>query len=364
MASMKALASLSAFVVALVGCGGENPEPETPAAPQPVAPAPQPVAATPAPAPISVEGHKTVSCKLESKSWTGNVLRLRTSPSDNPFVVVGEGVQLTVSTGQTKDEGFFVEAEGGPVKLRGYLRANELPLYAAAAAELKGFVIPTQNAELSFLKGSPDTVVYEVNLDAKRAQPVQSNDTKPCAFFSLERKTFDALSASGSSAQKSIAIKPGHYDLLDEPKGKPVGSIDVDDKSPYGSLLARNGSKARVAWPVDDVLVVGWIDALKVVEQRETIKTGGGIVVPSSGPASERKTGVDGWQKAKCSEEIKLYTDVDNKRFLIGRVKANQSIQIGPVQGSVRGVAFPDADVLASDSARLVIDAGDAAKCK
>lgn len=349
----------------LPACGGEaTPEPVTPQATTAAPGAPAPIAA--APAPVSVEGPKQVSCKLESGAYRGNVLRLRTGAAGEPFLVVGPGAPLTVSLGAARADGFFVEVDQGPVKARGYVKADELPLYAATAAELKGFAIPTANAELSFVKGSPDSVYYDFNLDQKRARPVQGGDknTKPCAFFSLEKKEFNALSASGSAAQKAIAIKPGHYDLLGDANGTPVGSLDIDEKSGYGTLLAKSGQKARVAYPVGDVLVVGWLDATKVVEQRETIKTGTTVQVPSKGVASERKTGVDTWQKVKCSAEVKLLTDVGSKRYIVGRVKSGETVQLGPTQGSVRGVAFPDVDIMVADAAKLFVDANEAAKCQ
>lgn len=349
----------------LPACGGEaTPEPVAPESTA-ATPTPSP-ATTPAPAPVSVEGPKQVSCKLESSAYRGNVLRLRTAANAEPFLVVGPGAPLTVSLGSTREEGFFVELDEGPVKARGYVKAEEMPLYAAAAAELKGFAIPTPNAQLSFVKGSPDSVFYDFNLDGKRARPAQGSDknTKPCAFFSLDKKEFNALSASGSSAQKTIAIKPGHYDLLGDANGTPVGSLDVDERSGYGTLLAKSGQKARVAYPVGDVMVIGWLDATKVVEQRETIKTGTTVQVPAKGSASERKTGVDTWQKSKCSAELKLYADLGGKRYVVGRVKSGETVQLGPTQGSVRGVAFPEVDVMAADAAKLFVDATEASKCQ
>lgn len=347
----------------LLACGGE-------ATPEPVAPQPEqaPVSQPPigaGPAPVSVEGPKQISCKLESHDWRGNPIKLRTGVSGAPFLVVGPGAALTVSLGANRADGYFVEVEEGAVKARGYLKAEELPLYAASAAELKGFAIPTPNAELSFVKGSPDSVFYDFNLDSKRARPAQGSDknTKPCAFFSLEKKEFNALSASGSSAQKAVAIKPGHYDLLGDPQGPAVGSIDVDEKSPYATLLAKSGPKSRVAYPVGDVLVIGWLDSLKTVEQRETIKTGTTVQVPAKGAPSERKTGVDTWQKVKCPAEVKLFADVGATRHIVGRVKSGETVQLGPTQGSVRGVAFPDVDVMAADAAKLFVDANEAAKC-
>lgn len=349
----------------LVACGGEaTPEPM---APQPGEPSNAPQTTTSVgPAQVSVEGPKRISCKLESNDWRGNPIKLRTGPTGAPFLVVGPGAALTVSLPTTRAEGYFVEVEKGAVKARGYLKAEELPLYAAAAAELKGFAIPTPGAELSFLKGSPDSVYYDFNLDSKRARPAQGSDknTKPCAFFSLEKKEFNPLSASGSSAQKTVAIKPGHYDLLGEPQGPAVGSIDIDEKSPYATLLAKNGPKSRIAYPVGDVMVLGWLDSLKLVEQRETIKTGTTVQVPAKGAPSERKTGVDTWQKVKCPTEVKLFADIGATRHLVGRVKASESVQLGPAQGSVRGVAFPDVDVMAADAAKLFVEVNETAKCQ
>ena len=361
------LAGLLLALGALPACGGEaTPEPVVPESN--VAATPPPPVAKAGPESVSVEGPKQISCKLEANGYKGNVLRLRPSAdAASPFLVVGPGANLTVSLGTSRAEGFYVEVDEGAIKARGYVKADELPLYASAAAELKGFAIPTPNAELTFVKGSPDSVFYDFNLDSKRARPAQGGDknTKPCAFFSLEKKEFNALSASGSAAQKTIAIKPGHYDLLGDANGTPVGSIDVDEKSGYGTLLAKNGQKARVAYPVGDVMVIGWLDAGKVVEQRETIKTPTSAVpVLTKGASSERKTGVDTWQKVKCKSEVKLYADVGGKRHIVGRVKAGEPVQMGPAQGSVRGVAFPDIDVMAADAAKLFLDLNESASCQ
>ncbi len=347
-------------------CGGDaTPEPMTPQSG-----ANAPVAQTSmlsAPAPTAVSGPKQVTCKLEAPHWNGNPLKLRTSVDAAPFLVVGQGAAVAVSLGATRAEGLYVEVEQGAVKAHGYVKADELPLYAAAPAELKGFAIPTPNAELTFLKGSPDSVYYDFNLDAKRARPAQGSDknTKSCAFFSLEKKDFNPLSVSGSSAQKSVAIKPGHYDLLGDPDGPAVGSIDVDDKTGYAALLGKSGRKVRVAYPVGDVMVVGWIDALKVVEQRETIKTPGiTVVAPVKSGVSERNTGVATWQKVKCPSEVKLFADVGGARYVVGRVRSTETVQLGPTQGSVRGVAFPDVDMMAADTAKLFVDANEAGTCK
>jgi hypothetical protein len=66
----------------------------------------------------------------------------------------------------------------------------------------------------------------------------------------------------------------------------------------------------------------------------------------------------------KCPADVKLFADVGATRYVVGRVKASETVQLGPTQGSVRGVAFPDVDVMVADAAKLFVDANEAAKCQ
>ena len=358
-------------------CGGDEPPPKTPdqattaTATRP-APAP-PETSTPAPAlpaaveiPAALPAPARVACSLTAANWVQSTLRLRFDASGEAFASVGKvaSVKVTVPAGPSS-QGYFVEVDAGTVVLKAQAKDADLKLYPSLGTALKGFVAPRPGAALRWTKGEPDSLTFDVELDGSRVVPADKDfaESRPCSFFSLTPKDFDPLKITGNEPRKRAGLKTGKIDLKKELSGGVFATLTADEKSPYAYVLATSGSQKRVAWPVGEALVFGWIPALSAPDQPEPLTAGEWSKPAPPAVLGARDTSVGTWKNAKCTEELPLVAEVDGKRQTVGTIRANKAFQLGPDQNGWRGVAFPTADVLASDHGKLWIPSSKTTTC-
>ncbi len=375
--SLVVLALPLVSAVAAFACGGDEPPPKTPdqatsaTATRPT-PAPQETA-TPSPAlPVAVEipaalpAPARVACNLAAATWVQSTLKLRFDPSSEAFASVGKvaSVKVTVPAGPSS-LGYFVEVDAGSVVLKAQAKDTDLKLYPALGTALKGFVAPRPGAGLRWSKGEPDALTFDVELDGARVVPADKDysETRPCSFFSLAPKDFDPLKVTGNEPRKRAGLKTGKIDLKKELNGGVFATLTADEKSPYAYVLATSGSQKRVAWPVGDALVFGWVPAASAPDQAEPLSAGEWSKPAPPATLGARDTSVATWQNAKCTEELPLVAEVDGKRQTVGTIRPNKPFQLGPDQNGWRGVAFPTADVLASDRGKLWIPSSKTTTC-
>jgi hypothetical protein len=334
---------------------------------------PAPAASTASPAlpeaveiPAALPAPARVACSLSATSWPQTTLRLRFEAGLEAFATIGKAtaVKVMVPAGPSS-QGYYVEVDAGVVVLRGQAKDTDVKLYPVLGTALKGFVAPRPGAGLRWTKGETDSLTFDVELDGSRVVPADKDfgESRPCSFFSLSPKDFDPLKVTGNEPRKRAALKTGKHELKKELSGGVFATLVADEKSPYAYVLATSGSQKRIAWPVGEAMVFGWVPAASAPDQAEPLVAGEWAKGAPPAAIVARDTSVASWKNAKCTDELPLVAEVDGRRQTVGSIRPNKAFQIGPDQNGWRGVAFPTADVLATDRAKLWIPSSKTVSC-
>jgi hypothetical protein len=354
----------------LVACGGSDPAPQVPVtAPPPTSAAPQlapvqaPVATAPAidvvsvPAPIATLGK--IACVYTSDMPGAVPLRLSTAGAPFASLTNSKSVKFSLAAG-SGNEGAFVEADVGAAVLRGRVSEASFSLYPQSPSVVKGFLVPESDTAVKLVKTDVDTVVFAPVFAAERLTTADTDltESRPCAFFALTRKTFDALPATGADPRGTVALRPGKVELKKELNGGVVATLTTTDRSPMAQLLATSGTQKRIAWSSGGALVFGWVPSKSILEV-------GGIAggVGAGGTQPWTNPGIAAWTRVKCTEDLPLVGEVGKERSVVGTIKKGKFFQIGPDLQGWRGVAFPDSPVRNGDNGRLVVPSMNTAGC-
>ncbi len=360
----------------LAACGGDVLPPQTPGpagsvaarAPEPTV-RPEPTQAPPEsrrapPTSEPLAKPSTVSCTLSTTTWQQGTIKLRFDGTSEPFATVNRPRSYKASLPKGP-EPILVELDVDAAIVSGYVEAADVALYSADAIPLRDAFVLLPGVALKWEGADVDQVKFSIPIDKKRAVPADGSleASKPCSYFSLDKKDFQPLRATASDSSRRTAIRPGKYELTNEAiGGKVVARIDSDASAPYAVLLASQGTKTRIAWKVGDAVVYGWIDTKFTAANPETLQTGEWSRSPPFPPPPVRNTSFDAWKKVTCSTDAPLIAEVGDKRRIVGHVKAGKVAQIGPERGGFLPITLPESDLLSTDRAKLFVPADSGCK--
>ncbi len=362
----------------LVACG-DAPPPQSPPPPPPRATAPArtsppvPSPSVPPPEPrraaVVVEALSTpsaIACALTTASWQQGTIKLTFGPGTEPFATVNRPkstkASLPVGAGPV-----HLELDVDAAIVAGYVDAADVSLFSADAIPLRDAFVLLPGVALKWQGVEVDLVKFAIPIDRKRAVPADGSldATKPCAYFSLDRKDFQPLRATATDSSRRTAIRPGTYEVTNEAiGGKVVATIVSDPTAPYAVHLATQGARTRIAWRVGEAVVYGWIDTKFTATNPETIQSGEWSHSPPSPQPPARDTSFAPWKQVVCAEEVPLIAEVGGQRRVVGRVKAGKTAQIGPERDGLVPITLPESDFLPTDRAKLFVAVDKATSCK
>jgi hypothetical protein len=353
----------------ILACGASSPPVEAPASPTATAapenvakPAPTLVIAAPtalapnlsASLPPALEKAIKLACTLQTSAWAQGTIKLRFAAGATPFASIGRPKLVKVYLGQDANLPTTIEVDAGTATVLGRMDAKDIELFPTQASALQEQVVLLPGASVRGVGAGPDSVRFEVPVEGTKVKLSKATDERPCSFFSLEKKTFDPLTATGSDSTRQVAFRPGKHDIgASESNSRSAVSIETDDQSPYAVLLATQGSRSRVAWQANDILVFGWIDSSRATPKPTAVHSGDWIKrVPPQEP-KERSTAIDGWKKVTCEQAVPLIAEMGSERFQVGTIKAGSAVQAGPDRNGLTRVALPGSDLLPGDTSNF-----------
>lgn len=217
------------------------------------------------------------------------------------FGTLGRADSLRVHLTFDDDDEYVIEATLPSVTIRALVARSEVPLHATRAAAFE-FLRPRSSAHLNLLSVSSADIELYVRVPPAVSLAAQRRDfdgddtvdgTLSCSDLSLDVQAFDPLSDMPEPIGQGELRGPRV--LLAESPGKgPVASVSVEElqQSRFASVHARRPGFLQIALPVDDAVLVGWIQETQLKPgTAELAKLDEGASAPplgSSDPAPRR----------------------------------------------------------------------------
>lgn len=366
----RALAVLPPFVALLVACGGETPAPPPRTSPPP--PAPQASAPPAPPKPVTagrvavVEPPPRISCRFEHAGPLPSTWKLRLSEAagSSAYASIAGAKKASIAFPVGPFASAFAQIDVGPATVEGWIDGADAPLYPQRAEVLDGSVIPFGTHAVAVLDGAVDSVHFRVSVDEHvKLSPVEA--TLPCAYFGTKAGSFDALSALPAGQKNRVAVRIGPRQLFKEAAGDAaLGTLVGDTAAPYAFSVGASAARTLVAWPAGPSVVFGYLERKDVALGTETMPDR--LAAPSAEIKAppHRETGVATFRETRCAEELPLVAEVAGNKREIGAIHAGELFQVGPDVNGFSLVAFPNADLLASDAGKLLVATTKLASCK
>src|SRR5262245_46510959 len=176
---------------------------------------------------------------------------------DAPYVRIRKQLVRTEvdlpSSSQPEAVRVRVQARG--VRLAGIAPARDFPLGPARAFVIDGIFVPGPMARFHLRTASASRA--EVALEVQGVRGVQSplRFARPCEDFKLWGSDFDPLDAlGGRGIGEEAKLRAGkRIPLATQPSVAPVAELLPDEVHAGVDVLARDGDRSRIAWPVEQV---------------------------------------------------------------------------------------------------------------
>jgi hypothetical protein len=230
------------------------------------APEPEPVRER-----ITLAIPEDVACKVEGSVRSATPLRF--AANESPFGSVRKTDVLTahVLIGNA-DRGIVVEAETKDVFIRGFAQASDIRFHPNRVAIFGGFLIPTASATLQLVRAAADGIQMRLELpsEVRMANRKSLEEKLECAGTSLDVQAFDPYRAYFPPRAGAGELRGSQIPIATSASGTPVGTLVLGaDTFRIVAVLGREGRRVRIAWDLDDVIAVGWVDARAVQELPE-----------------------------------------------------------------------------------------------
>jgi hypothetical protein len=308
------LVMAGSFVAACAG-GGRPPVEVALDAPQPT-----PVHPAERAAPKLSEG-----CELRATELTRRV-QLALAPGGKPFAEVSRA--RTISVRLEGDGVMAVTLDAGGVTLSGFADPEETPLYAAAPLVLAGTVTPLGWSEVRFVASGSERV--EISL-AKGALPsfvtgldeAPVKGEAPCEALTLEPGAFPVPAAIPRPVLGAALLEGEAVLLARTPGGEAALTLWPDpDDPPSVHVLERKPGATRIAWVLDESVVVGW------VEDEHLVATDSRPRIPVPHRASTVAPTVRAPTRLSCPKPVPVKAEVDGAARFIGHVEAGRVLGV------------------------------------
>jgi hypothetical protein len=307
----------------------------------------------------------------------GRVLVLRAKPGGVPFASLrARRVKATL----LPSGGFFVEAETGALRVRGYVDTDDAVVLGAHPITFGGVVISTASTELRVVAAT-DGSIRAVPLDVGVTWNAPTDTPVACADLTLS-----ALDVPAAPPKKMLA---GHWRFREgatvaiapDANAKPVAQVDPVD----GDIQALEvrGARAHVEIASPLRIVTGWVavGALRMVtsaaiEREEAAQINfcvisGMCLIPLSPPPPRRSwtitpAPVAAIEELTCPVDVRLLGDVSGTRTALGSVGAGAILRVLSREPPVAHVALANTAQGAFTPAAyetLLVSARDLATC-
>lgn len=333
----------------------------SPTLPAPAAPTPsqppqvEPAITAPVPEPAPIATTPPTECLITQESWSSEQARVLRTPSGRVYGSFTHADELELRT----RGGATVTLLSHGLRLRTRPAAGDLPLYAATEPVFAEVLRAGRGTGLRWVAIAGPSLQVSPPADPRlrfRRKPVA---VLACTALSLMPGASERVVPDhGLSAGNNIAVAAS-------PGGPPRLTLALAQAVAV-QLLARSGSQAQIAWPIDerafaDATVIGWVDAARVSD--EVPRIGG-----SFGAAGLAMMGTSDW--GGCTAEHPLLVDAGRGPERVGEILVGTRVKQGPRRGAhvaveIEGAAVRQhpASVQTRAGASFLLAAADATDC-
>jgi hypothetical protein len=367
-----ALARLAA-ATAVAACGA--PPPSVPEAAAVVVPAPR-VATEPREASAasraedgalrdvaSIELPSEIACTWRDAHYRGP---LRLDPQAEPFADVPARAHSDVHLAVTLDAGeavATVEAREGPLTIRGIARGSTLNATPVRSIRFGDLVWLRDSTALALEPEARGRVraslVKAPRGVAELAAPLTS--TLDCSDVTLRAVRFDVWASIGRCMGEA-RLRDADTPIARERGGPPVARLVPETPDADVCVLQRSGTEARIAWPVDGVIVVGWIAGRALGAVPPTPGGGGG------GMSASGLTGLGASdtsvRRHACAASLPVAVVQRGRVVRVGTWAAGVPIATAPDVDGLSELAAGQIFASARSEVRFVVFASDLARCR
>lgn len=251
-----------------------------------------------------------------------------------------------------------LEAELGPIVVRGAVPHTELPVFADRPVLLGGLMIPKGGTELIPEGAGPERLRI-----ALPAVPSELEDLSAtleaviaCDQVKLVPTEFDPWSVLGKGEPKEMVLARGTEVALAAGGSRAVTTHRT--MSAPVRILERTQSYARVAWEITPGVVVGWVSESSIRKAR---------IPPRVRMGSTRFVGPSVHEKplfrTQCPAEIPLGVIVEREPAFIGAIHPGATIDVVSLADSRAIVEIRGAPLKVADGAKLFVSPRDLEGC-
>jgi hypothetical protein len=328
--------------------------------PQPAArvahaqPAADPTPAAPAP----LELPAPVACTFrEPRRWIEVTLGFA---ADAPYArvaaqLLAQEVDFPVG-GKPESVGVRVAVQG--VRLAGIAPARDYPLSPARVIVLDEVFVLKPTADLQLRAAAPGQLDFELDVECVQGVQTPLRMSRSCEHFTLTSGDFEELDAVGGKVIGERLMQAGRpIALAAQPKGPKVVELVPDEDHRATDLLAVRGTRARIAWPLEHVVVVGWVDRAELAPvgfwcRNDDVRWFKSEPVPPV-PGSFR-----------CAQALDLIAERAGERRIVGQASPGVQIVERAARGDFVAVELPDARIELIGGALLLARRADLERCR
>jgi hypothetical protein len=253
-------------------------------------------------------------------------VQLALAPQGKPFVEVSRARTISV---RLEDDGVMaVTLDAGGVTLSGFADPAETPLFATAPLLLAETVIPLGWSELRFVGTGSQGVEISLGPDALPSF-VTGLDEAPlkgragCDTLTLVEGAFPVAAAIPRPVLGLARLEGEAVLLARSPGGEAALTLWPDpDDPPSVHVLERRDGATRIAWVLDESVVVGWVDGEHLVATETRPR------IPVSHRASSVAPTVRAPTRLSCPKPVPVMAEVDGTARFIGHVEAGRVLGI------------------------------------
>jgi hypothetical protein len=309
------------------------------------------------PAPIDLP---PIACTLRGKSWLGPTL-VRFRSGAPAFARIDRGSDPAVLLGGATPAFAVLDLDAGGVRVRGAIEAADVTLHPARARLIADVLVPMAWASLAWEGTKDGAVLASFAIDARvRGIAPRASYSGPCADFALEA-TFEPLDAvGGRGLDKPMMLKTKRaIGVAADDSGRASITLTVDgDDDADVVVLARRGTKSRIAWRGSEQMVVGWVATSDLRTPPANLYGVGGLGIGSGTGVTSVGT------RRKCAHEVLLVAEAAGELRTVGRIKPDVLIDQQITRNDdLVVVAFPKASLRAAPGAALLVRKNELADC-
>jgi hypothetical protein len=322
----------------------------------PLSPAPD-VAAEPVESyPFTIPLPANVACKLEDTTKSPPSVDLGLTRQGPGFGVM-RARSLVARIGVGARE-MVIDADGTGLKLRAIAIEGSLDLYASLPVTFEDLLVSQSYAELGVVAGASGGIETSLALPKQITVPRRKALTAQiaCASLRLQEMKFDAIASVGKAIDVAYLL-PSATAISTTAGGKAMAMLHPRHVSPEVQVLAREGRYTKIAWEVEHVIAIGWVDKSRLsrTPPGDDEFGAGGLGLSGIGEGSRRML--------RCDGDVPLRAQVGNRTEIIGVVLPRTPIEIEGERPYAFEVNLPFSGLDKHEKAVLLIDKEHVSSC-